>query len=80
MGLTGVGITAVQHATTAVPAITSSEVVTASSVLPPLSSAPLPSLRKIVASSGKVAPEGSGLELEHSAADHRRDARSGEHD
>jgi hypothetical protein len=81
MSLTGIGLSAVQHAAVAVPAITSSEAVTpAAAGLTMPSGAPLPNLKKIVAQAGVVAAEGSGLEQEHSGADHRRDARNGERD
>ena len=79
MGLTGLGLVAVQHAAHST-AVTAAETATASGGhLPDAPDATaLPSVKRILASAAPA--EGSGAEREHSKADHRHDQRTGELD
>jgi len=79
MGLTGLGLVAVQHAARS-SAVTAAEATAASGGhLPDASDgAALPSVKRILATA--QAAEGSGAEREHSKADRRQDRRTGELD
>ena len=79
MGLTGLGLVAVQHAAHST-AVTAAEAVAAPSSHPldAPDATPLPSVKHILASAAPA--EGSGAEREHSKADHRHDQRTGELD